>query len=379
GEESETPETREAVQSINVGKYVVKLSLTGEKAKNYELDENDLVVAFEITPRPITVTLQSKDLMERYTGKTITIADWYEFVYEAFLGQDEGKELAELFNLDSLVLTPQFRQDGNVVDPLEVGKYAIVPTYTGTIDGNENYTVTIAISEEYGTLVVIGAVLELNENSSYGFVFEYVDGAESALARSGASVYREYYEKYGYIHGFDDREWDRIILGDIRPGTTMEEFLSNLVDSSKVKLYDQNGTLVYAFGEYEEQYAALANAKYFAVGTGWRVEYVMGDEIDTVYLSVLGDANGDGFVNVLDVSMLNGYIAENSAPELEEFRLAAYVTNIGGITESDASTLYLVIVYRANISNYVNQAETEEPEEPETPVDPEQPEGGDEA
>ncbi len=364
--DGEIPESREGVQSVNVGKYVANLTLSGTSANNYELDTTDLTKEYEITPKSVTLTLKSKDTTVRYTGEAVTLSDWYEFIGEEFSGQDADKSLEELFDLSAISVTPQLRKDGNVVEAKEVGRYQIFPTYTGEIGGNPNYIVTISVAdvadvEKHGTLYIIGAVLELNADSSYQFIFE----------RKEDGSFRETYAKYGYVHGLDDRSWDRIVLGEVKPGTTLEEFLANLADPNRVKLYDHKGQLIYSLGIYQEGYDALKSAKYYAVGTGWRVEYITDNETDTVYISVLGDINGDGFINAIDTSILNMTIRMESQFEFEEVRLAAYVFNSGTITASDVAAILAVIKGDAQISDYYFK--TELPEEPEIPVEPEIP------
>ena len=65
------------------------------------------------------------------------------------------------------------------------------------------------------------------------------------------------------------------------------------------------------------------------------------DEVaETVYLSVLGDTDGNGVVNSLDVTVLNMKIKNTAELSTKvEVRLACYIENSGIVRAQDVSAI----------------------------------------
>ena len=130
----------------------------------------------------------------------------------------------------------------------------------------------------------------------------------------------------------------------------MTDFLAN-IDSTQinnVKIYDKDGNVLYDCGtEYDvEAY----------VGTGAKVELILGGEaIDTVYLSVLGDTDGDGEITTKDSAVINAYIANSDdIPqfELAEYMLSALLVNNGDVTTRDAGLVGSYVAGDISIEDY---------------------------
>ena len=64
--------------------------------------------------------------------------------------------------------------------------------------------------------------------------------------------------------------------------------------------------------------------------------------MDIVYISVLGDLNGDGAITTADTSALSAYIGGSRRFELYQ-SLAASLTNNGAINALDLSAMSLVL------------------------------------
>ena len=171
--------------------------------------------------------------------------------------------------------------------------------------------------------------------------------------------YRKSYEDK-YEHLISDKEIatingnTRYVLGNISAQTSVKAFINNLRnESNKIKLYDNNNTLVYdgivSGGVVEDN---LNNAY---VATGYKVEYYYNNNLyDTMYLSILGDVVADGVINTLDVTCINR-IAKGEI-KLEtlniEQQLAAMVDNKGKVTSTDGKILLNVIGGNTQTESY---------------------------
>ncbi len=165
---------------------------------------------------------------------------------------------------------------------------------------------------------------------------------------------RTAYETKGLVHGENDSNVNekegvaRYILGNIKPNTAVNSFVNNLVyDKTQIQIYNSNRTLIYdkgvaASGIQEE----LLNNRYeLAVGTGWYIEYNVGGNVETIYLSVLGDINGDGRISASDVSYLRQIANDSTLYETlsVEKKLASMVINKGSVTSADAEIVRNVV------------------------------------
>jgi len=155
---------------------------------------------------------------------------------------------------------------------------------------------------------------------------------------SGATTkhFRVSYKQLKWKHGVDDLTLDKFVIGNIKDYTPVNDFLSNFdVAMNTIKLYKADGTLIYDCGNAVNDYttADLADqAK--PVGTGWKLEYVVdGNVEETIYLSVLGDLDGDGVANSFDMNVIIGFVKlqNDSIEKLKtvEIMLAGLIQNKG--------------------------------------------------
>ncbi len=174
--------------------------------------------------------------------------------------------------------------------------------------------------------------LEIKNNSDYDYWF--ID-----------ENYRRNYNNV-YLHNYDDKELNKVdgvsrfVLGNISPNTTITAFLENLQsDKNLIKIYDLANILVYN-GLISEK---LQNDIF--VSTGFKLELYKDTTnlmpYDTIYLSVLGDINGDGRITASDVSYLRQVANDSTLLESMplERQLACMINNKGGITEVDSEIL----------------------------------------
>ena len=102
--------------------------------------------------------------------------------------------------------------------------------------------------------------------------------------------YRKSYEDK-YEHLINDKEVEtsqgKYVLGNITAQTSVKAFINNLRnESNKIKLYDNNNTLVYDGIASGGVVADNLNNKF--VATGYKVEYYYNNNLyDTMYLSIL--------------------------------------------------------------------------------------------
>ena len=159
--------------------------------------------------------------------------------------------------------------------------------------------------------------------------------------------YRKTYSENDKLHGYNDSELGRYVLGNIKPNTSVNEFVNNLatlgIDKSNMQLSDSKGKTIYQNGAVDSSISsAIAdNGKELAVGTGW---YIQANG-ETIYLSVLGDVNGDGRISASDVSYLREIASDKTVYDglSEEKKLASIVINKGEITTADAEIVRNVI------------------------------------
>ena len=177
-------------------------------------------------------------------------------------------------------------------------------------------------------------IFDLKEKSIYDFV--YLDNG-----------YRKTYTENDKLHGYNDSELERYVLGNIKPSTSVNEFVNNLaalgIDKNNMQLLDSKGKTIYKNGAVDSNISSgiADNGKELAIGTGW---YIQANG-ETIYLSVLGDVNGDGRISASDVSYLREIASDNALYESlsVEKKLASMVINKGEITTADAEIVRNVI------------------------------------
>lgn len=151
-------------------------------------------------------------------------------------------------------------------------------------------------------------------------------------------TFRRAYAQLNWTHGIDDLELDRYVIGQLTEYTSINVFLGNFETSvkSQLKIYNNSNELVYDCGTAKNDYtAADLDDQTKPIATGWKVEYVVNGGVeDTVYLSVLGDFDGDGAVGSGDTGDIGKFIKgeEDKVARFEkaEYALAAYVQNVDG-------------------------------------------------
>ena len=168
--------------------------------------------------------------------------------------------------------------------------------------------------------------------------------------------YRKNYKDNNLVHAVNDYKKSvavnngDLILGNIKPNTSVNEFISNInFAGSNVKMYNSKGQIVYNKGN---AVSGIDTSKYdngieFAIGTGWKLETYndSGILIETLFLSVLGDINGDGRISASDCTYLRQLANEKSTFEsmLIVRKLAGIIDNKGKFTSADGEILRAII------------------------------------
>ena len=142
----------------------------------------------------------------------------------------------------------------------------------------------------------------------------------------------------------------KLILGNIGVNTSINTLIGNINFSrNHIKIYNNKNQLVYDKGNSVAgiNTSSYDNGREFAVGTGWKIETYTdsGVIIETIYLSVLGDVNGDGRISASDVAYLRQIASDNALYESlsVEKKLASMVINKGNVTSADAEIIRNVV------------------------------------
>lgn len=94
--------------------------------------------------------------------------------------------------------------------------------------------------------------------------------------------------------------------------------------------------VIYSGKMYNRNNTNLLSDNY---GTGW---YILGNN-SKKYISIIGDINGDGIINVADVSKLDMFVKDNSKAKYDYERFAADVNFDSKITSEDSEELYRIV------------------------------------
>lgn len=342
----------EGGNKTNAGEYPITLKITGgDSMGNYYIGEDDASKTFTILKKKVNVKVSTVNKTADYTGMAVTITDWHTLTCTEFVGAEASKTVAEVFAMNTLKLTPKFKnEEGNFLTSVGLrGKYGIYADLdegkvSGSLTGSENYEAVLVVdNDNVGTLTISGGdALKLAETSTFDFLYlEETTGKYS-------EIYRKTYTQMNYTHGKDDTKFDRVVLGNIPAGTSVGTFLNN-IDSDQLatlRIYNNKSELIYSCGKPADGISEsdLYDASMYAIGTGWKVLYGKEEAMaDTVYISVLGDLDGDGAVTAVDVAYIGDYIKEVENLSDLERKLAAMIRNKGMINAADISSMGLII------------------------------------
>ncbi len=175
--------------------------------------------------------------------------------------------------------------------------------------------------------------------------------------------YRKNYKDNNIIHGRDDFRllencgMSDYVLGNIMPNTSINTLISNInFAGSKVVIYNSKGQVVYNKGTATSG-VDINNSILNAVGTGWRLETYSDSnlKIEMVYLSVLGDVNGDGRITASDISYLRQLASDKALFNNISVakKLACTIDNRGGLSVVDGEILRLFIDKKIDLQNYL--------------------------
>ncbi len=197
----------------------------------------------------------------------------------------------------------------------------------------------------------------LTDNSEYGYIYK-------------DNNVRKSYSSKKYIHRVNDNDIsliegkNRYVMGGISVNTKLSVFLSNLRNDLKlIKVYDNNNAVIYDGIASNGEITDSAGKQ--ILGTGYKVELFENSTsttaFDTVYLSVLGDINGDGRISASDIAYIREIAKDNSilnTMSLENV-LAAMINNKGNVTNIDSEILHNVISGNIDITTFLSTAENE--------------------
>lgn len=229
-----------------------------------------------------------------------------------------------------------YYKDGKVFEGIkEQGEYSLVAKFTTTTN---NYEVPSDISFTFK--IELSKSIEIKADSQMDFIYISVE-----IKRGREYKYRRTYTEKGIIHGIDDVgentygiNENYVILGQVLPQTKLADLVAGLnIDANNIRAYryaNNKYTLLY---DCDETKLNSSKVKRYNVGTGWKLEYVIdGVVLDTVYISVIGDTNGDGSVTAKDYLDTKNYIQDNTTITRDDAILAIMIKNRGGsITSSD--------------------------------------------
>lgn len=297
-----------ATNSSDVGDYNIYIEASNE---NYEIALNN--GTYKITPYVIVIS--NLNQTKKYNNKL---------------------QLPTLPTKLPDEVSVTYYKDGAVFEGIkEQGEYSLVAKFTTTTN---NYEVPSDISFIFK--IEASKAIEIKADSQMDFIYISVE-----IKRGREYKYRRTYTEKGIIHGIDDVgentygiNENYIILGQVLPQTKLANLVAGLnIDANNIRAYryaNNKYTLLY---DCDETQLNSSKVKRYNVGTGWKLEYVIdGVVLDTVYISVIGDTNGDGSVTAKDYLDTKNYIQDNTTITRDDAILAIMIKNRGGsITSSD--------------------------------------------
>ncbi len=248
----------------------------------------------------------------------------------------------------------------------EIGEYNLKAVFTSEL-GNYNIPEDIMFTFTIEMLQIVA----IKEDSNMSFI-----ALNKVKRGSRTLIYRKSYFELGYVHGTSDIEGNEnginhnmVVLGNIIQKTSVKSFLEQLeVDLTRVVVTNHNGVDI-----YKSDPTTLNSLQRRYVGTGWTVKLFTNTDYtyktsteegyvaptDVIYLSVLGDLNGNGNVDNIDMTKLS--IEMNSSSENPDYlTLAMLIRNNGSITNFDLTFLSTIITGTSLASDYFNKVREEE-------------------
>ncbi len=240
-----------------------------------------------------------------------------------------------------------FEYDGSQKEFLPIGFDSKTMNITGNTATNVgSYTATISLKDKANyewvdktnNDVTIKYAITLTPQVEEGeYKFIYIDD----------EGYRKTYKQGGIVHGVNDSSLNggRLVLGNIAPNTSVKRFVETLgYDTSKIVIKDSAEKEIYVNGVPVDQ-STYDKRFELAVGTGWRVEYTTTGGTEIIYLSVLGDINGDGRISASDCAYLREIANDKALYDNlnAEIKLASLIINKGKVTSADSEIILNVI------------------------------------
>ena len=301
---SSTTMTISGNTATNAGSYSTVVSLKDKN--NYKWSDNTTAtfsLTWTITPKPISKP---------------TAADSNEYIFN----NAEQTYMPKGYNSSTMVITDN--------------KNTNVGEYTAKVTPNSNHkwsdNTTTAVEFKY-RIFPPGVVV--NDGVKYDYL--YIDSNNIKKSYGNSYIHRVDDQNLNLVNGIS-----RHILGNIPINTSIETFLQNLYsDRNLIKIYAKESDITPIYDGLLGTRSDLSQT----IATGYKVELYSNSTdttpFDTIYLSVLGDINGDGMINASDVSYLRQVANDSTLLESMslERQLACMINNKGGITEVDSEIL----------------------------------------
>ena len=308
--------------ATNVGTYTAVIS---RKNSNYKWSDDtygNLTFTWTITPKPISKP---------------TAADSNEYIFN----NAEQTYMPKGYNSSTMVITDN--------------KNTNVGEYTAKVTPNSNHkwsdNTTTAIEFKY-RIFPPGVVVK--DGVKYDYL--YIDSNNIKKSYGNSYIHRVDDQNLNLVNGIS-----RHILGNIPINTSIETFLQNLYsDRNLIKIYAKESDITPIYDGLSGTRSNLSQT----LATGYKVELYSNSTdttpFDTIYLSVLGDINGDGMINASDVSYLRQVANDNTLLENMplERQLACMINNKGGVTEVDSEILRNYIGKEIDLDKFM-ESETE--------------------